>query len=872
MGTASLLPPDTTSAIIRVITIFRQTFKIIAVFLVACVTQSAWAAGDDTFFESRIRPVLVSRCLECHGRNQPKSGLSLQTQKGALKGGELGLAIVPGKIDESLLITAIEHRDDLKMPPKGPKLDAATINDFKTWIQSGAAFPDSPIATSGSNLPDRVKSHWAFQPIRRPAETILPGTNFIDFWINRSLARNQLKSAEIADRRTLLRRASHDLTGLPPEPAEMQSFLADTQPTEIAFAKVVDRLLASPRFGERWARHWLDLARYSDTKGYVFFEEKDFPFSFTYRDYCIKSFNTDKSVNQFIHEQIAADRLGNTTSNENLAALGFITLGGRYMNNPHDIIDDRIDVVTRPILGLTVACARCHDHKYDPVSSQDYYGLYSIFANSVEPTLPPPLSAISGNKAAKDAELKVAEDHQKLSEFVNQKYDELIETARRRSGDYLLAAEKARKAPKTEDFMLIADGGDLNPTMIVRWQSFLERSRKGPASIMQAWNRLADVEPQKFSRELQNAIDHEKNIILKSKLIAKPPKNQDELAAIYSAAFRQAFGTWAEFKIRQLSSGKPSPEKHPDDNIESLRLVMDGPDSPMRIARNPQGDLTLLPDRASQAKLQALIGALEKSRRNPIAAIRPQMIVDRDVTDDYRVFIRGNPQNPGPEAPRRFLRLFDNIQASPDFPRDESGRLELARAMIHPENPLTSRVYVNRAWSYLFNAGIVRTPGDFGFRGEKPDHPELLDQLAWEFMNSGWSTKWLLKKIMTSHAYMRSSIRDMRSSETDPENRLLAYQNVKRLDFESMRDSMLAVSGMLDPRMGGPSSHEAIDFKFRRRGLYGRIDRLNLPEQLRTFDFPDPNTASVERSITTTPPQPPPPPTPPPPPPPPPPP
>lgn len=817
-------------------------------FLMSITSVSA----DDTFFETRIRPVLVDRCLECHGPDKPKSGLGLHSRNAALKGGEMGLAIVPGKIEESLLINAIEHRDDLKMPPRGPKLDASTINDFKTWIQTGAAYPDSPISATGGSLPDRVKSHWAFQPLRAVSKYFSPGVNPVDYWIDRALFKNKMKPAPMADRRTLLRRASHDLTGLPPEPAEMQSFLTDKRPTEMAFAKQVDRLLSSPRFGERWARHWLDLARYSDAKGYVFFEEKDFPWSFTYRDYCIKTFNSDKAYNQFILEQIAADRLGNTISSENLAALGFITLGGRYMNNPHDIIDDRIDVVTRPLMGLTVACARCHDHKYDPISSQDYYALYSIFANSIEPPLPPPLEQVSQTKAKTDAENKIREDYLKLKAFVDGKYDQLIETARRRSGDYLFAAETARKAPKTEDFMLIADGGDLNPTMIVRWQAFIERSRKEKNPAMSAWNRMADTPAEKFPAVIQNTIANETNLLLKSKLQAKPPANLQELANIYTSALLQAYGVWREYSQRALSSGMPAPKAHPDRSIDSLRQVLDGPSSPTRVARNPQGDLTLLPDRASQAQLQALIGALEKSRRAKDAAIRPQMLADREMMESHRVFIRGNPQNPGIEAPRRFLQLFETIQPDAAYPADSSGRLELARSITSPANPLTARVYVNRVWGYLFGVGLVSTPGDFGARGNTPDHPELLDHLARDFMNHDWSTKRLIRKIMTSRAYMRSSY-DFNSNAIDPENKLLSHQNSKRLDFESMRDSILAVSGLLDTKMGGPATGETIDFKFRRRGIYGRIDRLNLPEQLRTFDFPDPNTAAVERSTTTTP-------------------
>jgi hypothetical protein len=810
------------------------------------------SSADDTFFESRIRPVLVRECLDCHGPENPKSGLSLHTRQGMLKGGDQGPAVVPGKVDESLLITAMEHRDDLKMPPKRSRLEPGVIADMKTWIQSGAAFPDQTKSIAKASNREKSKSHWSFQPIKPDSEPPQPNTNLVDKWLDRAINLEKLAKSPQADRRSLLRRASNDLTGLPPTPEQMQLFINDKRDLKIAFADQVDQLLASARFGERWARHWLDLARYSDTKGYVFFEEANFPWSYTYRDYVIKAFNNDKPFNQFIQEQIAADQLPGSGNTQNLAALGYLTLGGRYMNNPHDIIDDRIDVVTRPLLGLSVACARCHDHKFDPISAKDYYALYAVFANSVEPPYPPALNPIPQIKASQDAEEKIRADYEKLKAFVDSKYDQLVETARRRSGDYLMAAEKARKAPKTEDFMLIADGGDLNPSMIVRFQAFLEQSRKQNLNILNAWNRLADASVKDFNTVLASVNADETNGLLKRKLAENPPRNLDDLARIYTSAFAQAYGTWRDYVLRFESSGKPVPSAHPDQDIESLRLVMDGPQSPTRVARNPQGDLTLLPDRASQAQLQSLISELEKSRRAAHAPARPQMLVDRSIIEESRVFIRGNPQNQGDAAPRQFLEMFQHNQPPIAFPKDRSGRLELALSITDPKNPLAARVYVNRVWSYLFSTGIVTTLGDFGLRGEHPSHPELLDALANDFIQSGGSTKSLIRKLMNSSAYQRSSV-PVKADSGDPENRNYAYQNQKRLDFESMRDSLLFVSGLLDLTEGGTATGEAIDFKFRRRGIYGKIDRLNLPEQLRTFDFPDPNTASVDRSTTTTP-------------------
>jgi mono/diheme cytochrome c family protein len=814
-------------------------------------------ADDRTdFFESRIRPVLVRECIGCHGEKDPESGLSLHTRQGLLLGGEQGPAIVPGDVEESLLLAAIEHRDGMRMPPKGKRLDKSVIDDIRKWVKEGAVYPES-LKRVGDEIAS-IATHWAFRPIDDKAAGDFGENdpNLIDFWVDKAIREKALPTTRPAARRTLLRRATIALHGLPPTPEEVDAFLKDPGTDDLAFAAQIERLLASPRFGERWARHWLDLARYSDTKGYVFFEENDFPWSFGYRDYVIRSFADDKPYDRFVREQIAADQMPESTqSPESLAALGFLTLGNRYLNNPHDIIDDRIDVVTRPLMGLSVTCARCHDHKFDPILARDYYGLYGIFANSVEPLLPPPLNPSSRNLQSIAAERQITEKHANLKSFVDAKYDELTDVARRRSGDYLLAAEQSRKAPKTDDFMLIADGGDLNPSMILRWRSFIDESRKRNFPVMRLWNAMADVTSTDFASTLAERMRDEANPLLKAKILERNPDRIDALAEAYGAAFRSAFGVWKEFRERIVASGRPVPAIHPDTAVEELRRVLDGPQSPTRIARNPQGDLTLLPDRASQAELRKRISEFEESRRAPHAAIRPQMLQDRENIEDYRVFVRGNPQNEGESAPRGFLSMFEPRLPGRPIPSDQSGRLQLAEAITDPSNPLTARVYVNRVWSVLFGQGLVSTPGDFGTRGEPPSHPELLDALASDFVRSGWSTKRLVRRIMMSRAFRRSTLGsdDASARSADVQNRFLSNFPVRRTDFETMRDSLLFVSGLLDTRSGGPADGQSTDPKFRRRTIYGKIDRLNLAEQFRVFDFPDPNASAAERSITTTP-------------------
>ncbi len=834
------------------------SIRVLAVVIFSSVTAGTGVRADEAteFFESRIRPVLVRECHGCHGSLEPEAGLSLLTRASLLKGGDQGPAAVPGQPEESLILAAIEHRDGMKMPPKGKRLDQRTIDDFRRWIEQGAVFPETSKAGGGTS--EDSASHWAFRTPRKPAGVRFgpddPG--LIDHFLDRGIAAAGLQPTPPADRRTLIRRSNVALHGLPPDPAEVDSFMADPQADDAAFGKLVDRLLASPRFGERWARHWLDLARYSDTKGYVFFEENDFPWSYTYRDYVIRSFAQDKPYDTFLKEQIAADRLARGPGDaERLVALGFLTLGNRYMNNPHDIIDDRIDVVTRSLLGLSVTCARCHDHKFDPIRSEDYYALYGIFANSVEPLLPPPIRKTAGGEESRKADRDIIAAETELKRFVDTKYDELVDAARRRAGEYLVAAENSRKAPKTDDFMLIADGGDLNPTLIAQWRAFLEKSRRKDFRVMRLWNACSDAPEGAFTQTLAKWTEIEPNARLRKELQARRPANLQELAQAYGDALRNAFFVWIEFRDRGSVSGAGIPERYPDPEVEELRLVLDGPDSPVRVVRNPMGDLALLPDRASQAELKKRIDAFEKARRAKGAPVRSQMLVDRPDTVQARVFVRGNPQNEGQEVERRFPAVFDGTVPRFTVPPGQSGRLQLAEAVANPANPLTARVYVNRVWHILFGRGLVATPGDFGLRGERPSHPELLDALAVDFMQTGWSTKRLIRRIMMSQAYRRSALPSEAGERLakDPANRYLAWYPMRRSDYETMRDSALFVSGLLDTTLGGPAAGSATDAGFRRRVIYGRIDRLNLPEQFRTFDFPEANALAVERATTTTP-------------------
>jgi hypothetical protein len=806
------------------------------------------------FFETRIRPILVENCFQCHGDKKQKGGLRLDSRTGLLKGGDDGPVIVPGRPDDSRLIMAVRHQGDLKMPPK-QKLSPQAIDALAHWVKIGAPWPEAKTAGRIDAGDNAWKRHWAFQSLRSPLLPAVKNQSWpvttIDRFVLAALEAKGLVPSTAAERHTLIRRATFDLLGLPPTPDEVGAFEADKSPE--AFTRVVDRLLASPHYGERWGRHWLDVARYADTKGYVFFQDANFPWAYTYRDYVIRSFNEDLPYDRFILEQLAADQLVGPDAKDRrpLTAMGLVTLGGRFMNNQHDILDDRIDVVTRGLLGLTVTCARCHDHKYDPIPSKDYYALYGVFASSVEPEVPPLFSPPPRTAAYEkyDKELKGRE--KKLVDFVQTKHTELVKSAHTRAGEYLLAAQALRNQPSTEEFMLIADTNDLNPSMIVRWKVYLEATRKRNDPVFRLWHGLADLPEKELAARAAAWIAANKggalNSLVVRAFVAKPPKNMKEVAQRYGEVLNKVDKEWQSRLDAGRRTGK-EPEFLAAPAMELLQVFY-GPEAPPRVPLSAYGDLGLLPDRASQARLQELRKALETWRTSGAGAPpRAMVLEDLPVPVQPRVFLRGNPNNLGPVVSRRFLSALAGTAGKPF--RKGSGRLELAQAIASRDNPLTARVLVNRIWLNHFGAGLVRTPSDFGLRSEPPSHPDLLDHLAATFMDDGWSIKKLHRRIMLSRVYQQKSEDRPECQAVDPENRLLWKMNRQRLDFEAMRDALLAVSGRLDRTVGGPSVG---NLTVPRRTMYAHLDRLNVPGIYRTFDFPSPDATSPQRDTTTVP-------------------
>ena len=789
---------------------------------------------EDDFFERSIRPVLLERCVECHGSAVQKSGLRLDSRKAVIEGGKNGAVVIPGNPNASKLITSIKHEGQLKMP-RDKKLSDIEIKAFEKWVTLGLPWPDSIKITLKN--PKSETEHWSFLPVKKAVPPINEMSHPIDSFIHQKLNKRLIKQSATADKRTLIRRLSIDLIGLPPSISEISAF--ENDPSSDAYEKVVDRLLASPRYGERWARHWLDIARYADNKGYVFFEDKNYPWAWTYREYVINSLNNDLPYNQFIIEQIAADQL-ETKDKKSLAALGFLTVGGHFMGNTHDIIDDRIDVMTRGLMGLTVSCARCHDHKFDPIPAADYYSLYGIMRSSFEPITPPLYDAEPITEEYKKFALELKTKEKKLLDFVQAKHRDLVTQSRSRVADYLLAAYQAGNQPPADDFMLLADKGDLNPAMIARWRAFLERMKIQKDPTWAIWHRYSSLNPSSFSQsalEVRNLLSDNPKVLQAFRV---PPKSMKEVADTYGKLLGETEKAW-------LSSGGKIPLE--DKNAEMIRSALYGPNSPADAPLALDwGFLDLFPDRTTQGEYKALIKDLETHLvKGPP---RSMVLLDSNELYEPNIFIRGQPNRIGDKVPRQFLKVLDSNRQS--FLKG-SGRLELAKSIASNTNPLTSRVFVNQVWAHHFGNGLVGTLGDFGVRGDLPTHPELLDWLAMNFMENNWSIKKLHKVIVTSNTYKQSSNDREDCLKVDPENKLLWKQNRRRLDFESLHDSVLSVSGNLDLKVGGPS----VSFFTgkNRRAVYGYIDRLDFPSLLATFDIPNPASSSVERTSTTVAPQ-----------------
>jgi hypothetical protein len=876
----------------------RRGFAVAAsILLVNRSALPAVSAGEQfDFFEARIRPVFIERCYPCHSATSDKlkGGLRVDSRQGLLQGGKSGQpAIVAGHAERSLLIEAIRYGNEkLQMPPpdRGERLSEKQIADFVTWINAGAADPRQEQSAAASQVPEKAGAHWAF---KAPVSPPVPGVKMkswphspIDHFVLAKLEANGFRPAPAADRRTLIRRATYDLIGLPPTPEEVDAFTHDN--ARDAFARVVDRLLASPHYGERWGRHWLDVARYSDTKGYVYDrEEKRFVHSHVYRDWVIRALNEDMPYDRFLIAQIAGDQLEpalvapRVPSRTDLAGLGFLTVGRRFLGVQHEIIDDRIDVLTRGTMGLTVACARCHDHKYDPIPIQDYYSLYGVFNSCSEVTVPLKSGSFSQSpKEGSDAYVKgLREREEKLQKTFEKKREELNSRLRAKAAEYLLAVLDVAKLP-TEEFYTLAGPEDLNPVVVRQWEAYIFKARGQANSIFRPWHELATLGPKDFpdkaavfltglSMASNNAA--RVNRLVLGTLSRSPLNSMRDAAQRYGEVFAEVEKTWSAI-VQTARTNKVEPPRSPEPDQEEIRLVLYGADSPASVPHGAIVDVEWFFDEGTRVELSKLHAEIDRWMITATDAPPHAVILaDRPQPKNARVFLRGNPANKGEEVPRQFLQVVAGPGRKP-FERG-SGRLELAQAIASRENPLTARVMVNRVWMHHFGAGLVRTPSDFGTRAESPTHPELLDWLAIWFMDHGWSLKKLHRLILLSNAYQQSSDEEMEvragwlftytveprarnkrsPAQADPDNRLLWRMNKHRLDFEAMRDSLLAVTGELDPAIGGKPVELFGNKPTARRTVYGYIDRQFLPGVFRVFDFANPDLHIPQRSDTTVP-------------------
>lgn len=865
--------------------------------LVFAQTGAAADSPGIEFFEKRVRPVLVERCYECHGEKKQKGGLRLDSAAAVLKGGDSGLALVPGKPDESRMINGISWSDpDFQMPPKN-KLTEAEISSLTEWIKLGAPDPRTNFQSQISNLkPQSATNHWAYQSLTKALPPELKNSAWprsdMDRFVLARLESKSLPPAADADRPTLLRRAYYDLIGLPPTPEQVDAFVGDKSPD--AFARVVDRLLASPQFGERWGRHWLDVARYAESvtlRGLVFKE------AWRYRDYVIDAFNNDVPYDQFVREQIAGDLLPASNVSEKrrrMIATTFLALGNSNLEEQDkaqlrmDIVDEQLDTIGKAFLAQTIGCARCHDHKFDPIPTRDYYAMAGILRNTKTVTnanvsgwieAPLPVEAEQEEAfrkhetevAAVQAELKAAKDAAKVlagktSEPRSSRDSKpTVVAASELPGSVVDSAQaKAVGEWKHSQFSkhYIGDGyvhDDLKGKGEKTLTFIPEVKKAGRYEVRFAYQhgttRATNVPVTIFHADGETTVqvNEQEAPVLDGRFVSLGQFRFEGNGFGYALVANE--GTTGhvtadavQFLPAEIVEGAPAA-------AEVTKLDSKKNDS------KPTSNL-----KALEEKLKRL---QESGPKRPLVmAVR-----EEEKIEDTFIHIRGSVHNPGAKVPRGFLQVA-TMGAAPAIPEKQSGRREFADWIASASNPLTARVMANRVWHWLFGAGLVRTTDNFGTMGETPSHPELLDYLAAQLVEQGWSVKKLVREIMLSRTYQlswkddfhespsdQSEIRGTRPSDLDPENRLLWRANRRRLDAECIRDTMLSVSGQLSDDRGGRSFKPGVsaDYGFNftepRRSVYAPVFRNALPEIFEAFDFADPSTVVGARNASTVAPQ-----------------
>jgi cytochrome c553 len=877
---------------------------------------AAEPAGTPEFFEKKVRPVLIEHCLKCHGDmkgKEPKGGLRLDSREAAIMGGDNGLALVPGDPDKSRLVEAVRYRNaDLQMPPKG-KLPDAVVADLAAWVKAGAVWPraaDGPKAGPGGfDLAKRKQSHWAWRPVAAADPPAVRDARWpigpVDRFILARLEEKGIRPAAPAERRVWLRRVSFDLVGLPPTPDDLAAYLADTSPE--AERKVVDRLLASPHFGERWGRHWLDLVRYAESHGHEF--DAVIPNAYQYRDYVIRALNADVPYDRFVREHVAGDLLPDPRRhpadgfNESVLGTGFWFLG-EAVHSPVDIrqdqadrFDNRIDVLTKAFCALTVSCARCHDHKFDAISTKDYYALFGLAEGAGYHQVRFDTLEHNRNVAAELDELSDRFSTQ-LAAAVARRADASDPAEVRTTPKALPAGTEVvvdYAAGRPEQWLPDGASFGTRPRRVgdlVVENGVVQFVEMSAAVYDRAWDVLtvppgteADhgvlgkrVRAGRSIRTPAFKVQGKVHYLLKGAgtayaavdehtLIAGPLHGSLVVDFPAAAGFRWVTHDLTAYQGQhahvEFTAGK--------DSDFAVAMVVLGPTPPPVPTPDAQAhsanQLLAQADREVKKLAAGYLAAREPvvKKIHPTSRLAPVAWEGTGV--DEHVFIRGSPKGLGEKVPRRFLEALGG--SGPITTGPGSGRLELARTMTDPAaNPFVARVVVNRVWHHLFGRGLVGSVDNFGVLGEAPTHPELLDFLADSFVRDGWSLKRLVGELVRSSTYRMASRGSPEADAADPQNLLLHRARLRRLEGEAIRDAMLAVSGRLDRSAFGPSVpvHLTPFLEGRgrpaksgpldgagRRSVYQSVYRNFLNPFLLAFDTPIPFSTVGRRQVSNVP-------------------
>ncbi len=801
------------------------------------LTFALHAADSSELFEKNARPLFAEKCQGCHNEKLKSGGLDFSSTEGIRQAAATGAFGTPSAPDRSLLLQALSYESRVKMPPQG-KLPPERIAAVREWLAAGATLPPAPAGnaseTSSTGLrpvalrgkiTEDDKRFWAFKPISHAPPPAVGAANPIDRFILASLEKNGMKPAPPASKTVLIRRATFDLTGLPPTEKEIADFIADKSPN--AFERVVDRLLASPRYGERWGRQWLDVMRYADSTGSD--EDHRYPHAWRYRDYVVKAFNDDMPYNEFVREQLAGDILaakpGSGVGYEGIVATGFLALGKKALAQKdlplkrYDVVDDQIDVTAKAFLGLTVTCARCHDHKFDPIATKDYYQMAAIFASTLSYEKGQDGDPVQTPLAA-PGEFEAFQKQWKTYLDLERSISKII--------DFDSDARKARdkEASKIAESMLTPTGN---------WAAYLNDATRPELA---KWRAAKPGERERIAKEYQ----------------------EDFRRSAYQ--YDQNLSWWKTARNSYPNAGKvagPRPEVDPKQDPFFYAVWID-PKGPLHRPKDDQ-IATLKPEQQTEIrKLLAQSADLEKTL--PTKEIPMAAAVKEGPTMDQKVFLRGDYHNLGDPVERTVPSIL-RVNAPAPPVTTNSGRLELADWIVDPRNPIPARVMANRIWQGHFGDGIVRTPDNFGKLGDRPSNPELLDYLASTFIDSGWSIKKMQRLIMLSKTYQMSAEYDAATKLKDPEDRLLSHFPRQRLSIEQIRDAFLAIGGDLDLTMGGTldpgvgtdgeTSSNRISMNpesTNRRSLYLPLRRSNLPTLYMLFDFGDATSPEGHRNPT----------------------